>query len=456
VRGLGVWDAGAVVVGCVIGAGIFRLSDSVARHSPSGFMFLLAWTLAGLLSLCGALTYAELASRFPRTGGDYVFLTNAYGRFWGFLFGWTKLFVQRVGTIAILAFVFAEHAGRVFGLTPASVKPLATAAIVALAAANITGLRAGRNIQNVMTFLKVFALAAIIGVGLLAGGGSTENFKPFWPEWSWDLFSSTGLAMIFALWTYGGWENAAYVAEEVRSPERNLPRAIVGGLLGTTALYLVVNAVYLYYLPLPVMRETDLVAAGAMDRIWAGHGGRVVAAMVMASTLGAVNGYILTGSRILFALARDHALFGRLAAVHPSTHTPVRSLVVTAAIAVALVWTGTLDQIVTYTEIVIYLFFAMSGISLFVFRRRQPEVPEGTGRRRQPRVPDRDGADGGVKTYRVWGYPWTPAVFILMSLAFAGNAFAQQPREAFLGVAVALAGVPLYLLSERLGASGTS
>ncbi|HRY28627.1 MAG TPA: amino acid permease [Elusimicrobiota bacterium] len=350
-RGLNVWDAGAIVVGCIIGAGIFRLSDSVAGHSSSGFMFLLAWGLAGLLSLCGALTYAELASLFPKTGGDYVFLTNAYGRLWGFVFGWTKLFVQRVGTISILAFVFAEHTCRATELAggPGAVKSLATGGIVLLTATNIVGLRAGKTVQNVLTALKVLALLGIIAVGLFAGKGSAENFQPFWPEWSWNIWHATGLAMIFALWTYGGWENAAYVAEEVREPERNLPKALVFGLLGTTVLYLVVNAVYLYYLPLPELRETDLVAAGAMDKIWVGRGGQVVAAMVMASTLGALNGYILTGSRILFALARDHALFGKLALVSPRTRTPVMSLLTTAALATLLVWTGTLDQFVTYT-----------------------------------------------------------------------------------------------------------
>jgi amino acid transporter len=242
------------------------------------------------------------------------------------------------------------------------------------------------------------------------------------------LISSTGLALIFVLWTYGGWTEAAYVAEEVKEPQRNLPRAIVGGLLATTVLYLVVNVVYLYYLPLPEMRETDLVAAGAMDKIWPGFGGRAVAAMVMASTLGALNGFILTGGRILYALGKDHALFHNLASVSSATHTPTLSLACNALIAVLLVWTGTLDQIVTYTEIVIYIFFAMSGASLFIFRRKQP--------------------DAGL--YRVWAYPWTPLLFILMSLAFAANAIIEQPKESLLGIGVAALGLPLYFFSQRL------
>jgi basic amino acid/polyamine antiporter, APA family len=429
IRGLNLLDATTIVVGCIIGAGIFRLSGRVAAFSPSPFMFLLAWVLGGLLSLCGALCYAELATLYPKTGGDYVFLTQAYGRFWGFVFGWTKLFVQRTGTIAIVAFIFAEHACRTFGWELGQAKPLAMAAIALLTAANIIGLGLGKNIQNLFTGLKVLALLLIVAAGLLFQKGSAQNFQPFWPEWSWSLMSSTGVALIFVLWTYGGWTEAAYVAEEVRDPGRNLPRAIVGGLLATTALYLLVNTVYLYYLPLEEMRQTKLVAAEAMDKIWRGRGGQIVSAMVMVSTLGALNGFVLTGGRILYALAKDHALFRRLARVSPKTHTPVLSLLFNAGIAMILVWTGTLDQIVTYTEIVIYLFFGMTGVSLFVFRKKYPEAP---------------------RAYKVWAYPVVPAIFVLMCFAFAANATWEQPKESLFGIVVAAIGIPLYFLSERL------
>jgi amino acid transporter len=422
-------DASALVVGCVIGAGIFRLSDSVARAAGSPFVFFLAWVVAGVLSMAGALTYAELATRFPRTGGDYVFLTEGYGRAWGFLFGWTKLFVQRTGTIAIIAVVFAEHALRAVGGPPGAVRATASAAILALTAANIVGLRYGAGVQRFFTALKLAALALIIVVGAIAGKGSFQNFTPFWPDvWTPRLLSQTGLAMIFALWTYGGWTESAYVAGEVRDPARNLPRSIIGGLGLVTLFYLLVNGIYLYYLPLPVLRETDLVAAGAMDRVWVGRGGQVVAMMVMASTFGALNGYILTGGRILQALGGDHALFRRLGAISPSTGTPAGALVVTGALALALVWTGTLDTLVTYTEIVIYLFFAATGATVFLFRRRH-------------------GAPDG---HRAWGYPVTPAIFILLSLAFAVNAILEAPTESLIGIGVAALGWPLYRFSEAL------
>ncbi len=431
IRGLGVWDAAALVVGCVIGAGIFRLSDTVAQRTPTPGLFLLAWAVGGLLSLCGALCYAELATRFPKTGGDYIFLTQAYGRFWGFLFGWTKLFVERTGTVAILAFVFARHLEVVLGLPEQSaVKPVATGAIVLLTAANVLGLRFGKGIQNLFTLLKVGAIAMIIGVGLLAGKGSAANFVSHGPSGGFlTTAEALGLALIPVLWAFGGWTEAAYVAEEVKDPQRNLPKAIIGGLLGVTVLYMAVNAVYLYYLPLPTLRATDLVAAGTMDIIWPSIGGRLVAAMVMASTFGALNGYILTGGRILYALGKDHALFARMGRLSEKGRTPAPALILTGALAVLLVWTGTLDQLVTYSSVVVFVFYAMSGISVFLFRRR-PDAP--------------------AATWRVWAYPVTPALFALLCLSFAANAAWGETKETLLGFAVAAVGAPLYLISKKL------
>lgn len=431
-RRLGLWDASALVVGCIIGAGIFRLSDSVARASPSVFLFLAAWGLGGLLSLCGALVWAELATRFPRNGGEYVFLSNGYGRAWGFVYGWTRLFVSRTGTLAILAFVFAEHAARVFGAPPAAVKPLATAAVLGLTALNILGVRFGKSVQNLFTVLKLLALFGIIAVGLLAGRGSPVHLTPFWPRGQTSILSSLGLALIPVLWTYGGWYEAAYVAGEVKDPQTNLPRAIVGGLLATTGVYLLINLVYILYLPLEEMRATDLVAAGVMDKIWPSVGGAVVAAMVMVSTFGALNGFIFSSGRLLSALGQDHALFKKMGAVSSRTQTPAAALAANAALALILVWTGTLDKIVTYTEVVIYLFFAATGVSLFIFRRREGAAPGG---------------------YRVWGYPWTPLAFIVLNVAIALNGVAEEPTVALAGIGVAALGFPLYWVSRRLGAN---
>lgn len=427
---LGVFDAAALVAGCAIGAGIFRLSDSVAQHSLSPGLFLAAWLVGGVLSICGALCYGELAARFPKNGGDYVFLTEAYGPFWGFLFGWTKLLVNNTGTLAILAFVFAEHSVIAFGFPLAGVKPLASIAIIGLTAANIWGLDLGRLIQNSLTLCKMLALLLIVLLGLWVSGGSVANFTPVLPEAEpISVLSSFGLALIFVLWAYGGWEEVASVAEEIQEPKKNLPRAIVGGLLAVTLLYFLVNAIYLYYLPLPVMRDTDLVAAGTMNHISPGYGMRIVAFMVMASTLGALNGFILTGGRILMALGKDHRLFRKLGEASAIRGTPALALTATSAIALILIWTKTLNAIVQYTAAATYFFFVAIGAALIVFRHRCPtESPD----------------------FRVPGYPIIPLIFITLYMALAINACLTKPEEAIWGLAIATLGVPLYFISGAL------
>jgi APA family basic amino acid/polyamine antiporter len=428
-RRLSLTDASALVVGCIIGAGIFRLSDSVARQSSSVGLFLAAWVIGGLLSLCGALVWAELATRFPRNGGEYVFLSHTFGRAWGFVYGFTRLFVNRTGTLAILAYVFAEHLARAAGASAGVVRPTATAAVVLLTVLNAAGLRFGKNIQNVFTALKVSALLGIIVVGALAGKGEASHFTPLWvPSGNW--LSQLGLALIPVLWTYGGWYEAAYVAGEVKNPERNLPRAIVGGLLVTTALYLAVNLVYVYYLPLPTLRETDLVAAGAMDRVFSGAGGRLVAAAVMVSTFGALNGYILSGG----AHSGGH---GR----GPRAVPPVRSPTPRHRHA----------DFGAPGERGPHVGFDLDGnpgqhrdvhrdCDLPVFRddggSRRWSCGGGTERRR--------GSTG------VWGFPYTPAVFIALNLAIVVNGVFEQPREALFGIAVAAIGIPLYWISWSL------
>lgn len=428
-RALGVWDASALVVGCIIGAGIFRLPSLVASELDSGLWILFAWASGGLLSLCGALTYAELSAAFPKAGGDYRFIREAYGDFAGFLFGWTKLFIERTGTVAILAFVFAEHLERALGMPSVLIKPAAFLAILALTLANIHGIRLGKNIQNIFTALKVLALSGVILAGLFAGGGSWENISAASPQPAHSLISSVGVALIFVLWTYGGWTEAAYVTEEMRNPQKDIPRAILLGVLATTALYLLVNAVYLAYIPPSEMKNSPLVAASLMDKIFQGSGGRIVAVVILISVLGALNGYILTGGRILYALALDHPLFARLSKIHPRHRTPALALTVTSSLAALLVLTRTLDAIVEYTTIAISIFFAMAGMSLFILRRKMPDVP---------------------RPFKVPAYPATPLLFIGMTFLFIGNAILREPRESLIGFGIIALGIPIYFISKSL------
>ena len=428
-RELRLVDATALVVGCIIGVGIFRMAASIAGvlHTPG--LVLLIWLIGGLLSLCGALCYAELAAAYPSTGGDYVYLRQAYGPLVGFCFGWTKVFIERTGTIAILAFVFAEYLSRVAGYDEWTRRIVATAAVSALTASNLLGVRWGTRVQNVLTALKLLTLGGIIMVGLAVGRGSTANLSPLWPASAGlSTIGSLGVALVFVLWAYGGWAESSYVADEVRDPQRNVPRSIVGGLLLTMVLYLAVNAVYLAYVPLSEMAGQRLVAARMMSVALGPRAGDVVAVLVACSALGALNGYILTSARILYAAAQDHPVLSRFGRVHPRFHTPDRALLCNAAVAVVLVWTKTLDQIATYSTVAITVFYAMACWAVIRLRRTDPDRP---------------------RPYRVWGYPWVPLLFVLTMAAFVVDLCIERPGEALLGLGLVALGAVVYWLTLR-------
>lgn len=431
-KSLHLLDAAALVVGCVVGAGIFRTAASIAGHLQTPALVMAVWVAGGVISFCGALCYAELGAAYPKTGGDYVYLHKAYGPAVSFLFGWTKIFTERIGTIAILGFVFAEYAGSLMGLGLAQTRVLASAAILGLTAANVAGIHVGKRVQNLLTAIKVTALLAIIGVGVLGVGLEPGWTGPQAPS-GLDLstLQSLGVALVFVLWTYGGWTEASYVAEEIHDPHRNLPWAILVGLGLVTVLYLSVNWVYMRYIPLSEMPGKPLVAAEVMKAALGPAGAGITSLMVACSAFGALNGYLLTSGRILLAVGKDHALFSRLARVHPEYATPARALLFNGLAGIAMVWVGTFDQIVTYSTVVISLFFALAAASVIVLRVRDPQTP---------------------RPYRVWGYPVTPVLFILALLLFVGNIAWMQPRETAMGFLLAGAGLPLYLWTKGRGA----
>ena len=414
------WDATALVVGCIVGAGIFRVAAPIARHLSSPGLVLAVWGLGGFLSFCGALCYAELGAAYPHAGGDYAYLTRAYGRLTGFLFGWTKVFIERTGTIAILAFVFAEYLGGLVGYGPVGVRVAATAAVLGLTLANAAGVQHGSRVQNVMTIIKVAALLAIIAVGWRV----RQPLPAVWPSvWEPSTFASVGVALVFVLWTYGGWTESAYIAEEVRDPARTIPWSILLGLAATTALYLIINAVYLLAIPLAEMPRYPLVAAEVMRRAVGPWGGRVTAAMVMASAFGALNGYLLTSARILMAMGQDHPVFARWGRVHPRYETPAAALVLNALVAIILIWTGTLDAIVTYTTVVISVFYALAALAVLILRRRDPATP---------------------RPYRTWGYPATPLLFAGLMLWLVVDVTLRRPGEVLAGFTLLAAGLLFY------------
>jgi len=426
-RQLGLWDATAIIMGIIIGAGIFRVPAAVAGFVPTGGAILLAWLIGGVLCLCGALCYAELAAAMPITGGDYVYLREGYGRWVGFLFGWTKLWVVRTGSIASIAFVFAEYVRYLIPLSPTEMKIVAILAVLLLTGANTIGLRHGSNIQNIFTALKILAIVAIIVLGLALEGGSTAHFSPLWPDSVGKNFlGGFGLALIFILWTYGGWNEATYVAGEVRQPEKTLPRSLVLGISGIIVLYLLINCVYLYVLPLEQMQESPTVAAAVLERLVGPRGGQIVAIMVIISTFGALNGLILTGARISYAMGRDHTLFRWLSRVHPRFQTPATAIGFQAIWAIVLIFSGTFETLVFYTAFTTWLFFGLVALALIILRKRRPAMP---------------------RPYRVWGYPVIPVLFIAMTLILLLNAVWHAPRESLYGLGFILLGLPVYYWS---------
>lgn len=428
-RQLGLIDSVAIIVGIIIGVGIFRAPSSIAGYLHTPSLILAAWIVGGLLALCGGLCYAELSASLPRTGGDYVYLRESYGPAVSFLFGWTKLLVVRPGSIASISFVFAGYAGYFLPLSPMGTRAMAIGAILLLTAINLFGLRLGKTTQNLLAAAKVLGLLLLALFGLSLGKGSLGNLQTVSsaaPPAS--LPGAFGVALIFVLWTYGGWNESTYVAGEMRRPARDLPRSIAIGIFGILVLYLAINAAYLYNIPLSAMADSEMVASALADRLFGPSGGTLIALLVMISALGALNGLILTGARISYAFGDDNPSLGRLAKVHVRYHTPARALLLNAVWSIGLVFSGTFDHLVSYTSAVTWLFYGLVGGSLFILRRRFPDLE---------------------RPYRTWGYPVVPAIFVVVSLWLVYNTLIYSPSGAFYGVALMLVGFPVYLFSRK-------
>lgn len=435
-RHLSAADAICVIVGIVVGAGIFKAPSLVARFTGGAAPMLLAWAAGGLLCLCGALCYAELATAYPAVGGEYVYLTRAFGRTVGFLFVWARATVIQTGSIAALAYVFGDYAAGQLGLgypAPAVCALLATAV---LTACNVIGLRAGTWTQNVLTAAKVAGVAAIVVVGLLMGRPAAAAPAATAPALAWPGLDAAGLAMVFVLYTFGGWNEGAYLAGELRHERRNILWVLLGSVGLVTALYLAVNLAYLRVLGVEGMAASNAVAADAMLRTLGRPGSVAVSVLVGVSALGAADGCIFTGSRAICALGGDHPGFRWLGRWHGRLGTPANAILAQGAVAAALIVLPALgggfraalgsgfDTAVEYTAPAFWAFLLLTGIAVFVLRRR-------------------DGRAG--RAFRVPLYPLTPAVFCLMSAWMLYRSLDYRLGGAMVGVCVLLAGAVVYL-----------
>jgi APA family basic amino acid/polyamine antiporter len=414
-----------MVVGTIIGASIFVQPSEITKQIPSVGGILLAWIGAGVLTLFGALVCAELSSAFPRTGGVYVFLREAFSPAVGFLWGWAMFWTMHTGIIALIATVFARYAARLVPLGDAGQRATAAGLILLLSFVNILGVKHGGLVQNVFTVAKVGAIAVLIAAGLFwpvaaDAGAAAANMAPM---------TSHGLLLAVAagLFAYGGWHMVTYTAGETKDADRTLPRALVLGTLIVTACYAGLNAVYLRVLPLEAVRASTRVAADAADVLFGGGGAALMAALVMVSTFGAVNGIILVGPRVYYQMARDGVMFRWMGAVHPRYGTPHLALAVQAVWAALLAATNSYEAMfkrVIYTE---WIFFAAMAAGLMLLRRRPGYQPG----------------------YRILGYPIVPIVFIVASLVIVANQVAAVPKDSAIGLGIVLLGLPVYALSLR-------
>jgi APA family basic amino acid/polyamine antiporter len=455
VRGLGLWDATAIVAGSMIGSGIFIVSADIARQVGAPGWLLLVWVITGALTVIAALCYGELAAMMPRAGGQYVYLREAYGPLVGFLYGWTLFTVIQTGTIAAVAVAFAKFSAVLipaldarfdlggFGLT--AQQCLGIAVIVVLTAVNCNGLHTGRAVQNSFTIAKVGALIALLAVGLLLGRNAeamATNGAAFWgpPPWSAALLPVIGAAMVGSLFSSDAWNNITFAAAEVREPARTIPLSLALGTILVTGLYLAANVVYLIALPAQgdaqgatvlargiAHAQSDRVATAVMEAMFGPLGASLMAVAIMVSTFGCVNGLILTGGRVYYAMAHDGVFF-RIAGALNTRAVPAAALVLQGVWASVLTLSGTYGDLLDYVIFAALLFYALTVAGVFVLRRTQPQAP---------------------RPYRAIGYPIVPALYVGITGLILVNLLVMKPGYTWPGLLIVAAGVPVFYVWRR-------
>jgi APA family basic amino acid/polyamine antiporter len=419
-----------IAIGSCIGSGIFITPYVVVQSVPHHGLIMLVWMLGGLIALTGALTFAELGAMYPESGGVYVYLREAYGELIGFLYGWIILLVINTGAIAALGMAFAEYISFGVPLDYWEKIMVAVAVIILLTAINIAGINTSQIMVGVFSSLKLIAIGAIILVGFLYY--TPQEIKPEFSllnDSTAGLWNGVLLALIGVLWSFGGWHHASYLAGEARSPQRTVPRAMIIGALVVTITYVLVNLAYMLLLPLNVIEETEQVASKAIGQVFS-FGGQLVGGFIALSIFGTIAIYTMSAPRIYFAMAKDGVFFKSLASVHSRFRTPMYAMLLQAGWAICLlVFWGTFSDLITYVTFMDIAFMALAGISLFVFRLKQPE-------RKRP--------------YRTWGYPWVPAFFVMVSVVFVGNTLFNRPKQAIAGLVLVSLGVIAFYLFKRI------
>ena len=420
-RKLGLADALAIVVGMIIGGGIFLVPNLVARSLASSTAILSVWIFAGVVSLFGALACAELGAALPATGGQYVFLREVYGPLGGFLYGWTMFVVGRSAQVSWLAVTLGLYVSYFVPLTGVQSKLLGVAAILVFALINYRGVSAGALVQKSFTLAKVAGLALIIAGGLLYRGSAPP--APAAPA-PFSL-GAAGVALIACLLAYDSWVSVSFVAGEIRNPQRNMLLSLLLGLAICIAIYTLANAAYLHVLSIPEIAASDHVGASAAERVLGPAGGTLVSVIILLSILGTLNGCFLTSPRIYFAQARDGLFFRQFGEVHRRFRTPAFAIVAQAGWSVVLLLSGTYESLADYAMFALWIFYGLMILGLMILRRTRPELP---------------------RPYRMWGYPVTPLLFLAVTLWFLFNTLLTRPGPALAGLAFIATGFPVYFL----------
>jgi amino acid transporter len=438
VRGLGLWSAAAIVIGDTIGTGIFLVSSDMARAVGSSTLVLTAWILGGLIVLLGAFCYAELGAAFPKAGGPYVYLSRGLSPIWGFLFGWMSSFLERpvgmatlaAGFVRFLGFFFPalatpwfrRHVGS-YEFTLSSAQPLAASVVIVVTAINYFSVRMSGAIQIVLTSLKMATILLIVFGGVLFGTQSGSEAAPVVAQFGLGTISALLTALVPAMWAYNGFNDLGDLGEEILLPQKNIPRAIILGLLTVIGLYALANLVYFHTLPFAQLTQSQHVASDVVQSIAGSRGAAYLTAAMAVSALGALHVVILTGSRIPYAMARDGEFFQFARRIHPGFRTPSGALIFLGAIAALLALSGTYEELYSLFVFAVWIFFALNAIALVRLRKKEPNL---------------------ARPYRAWGYPSTPLIFLIAAVAITVNLWMVRPVRSSLGLAVILAGIPFF------------
>lgn len=416
-------------VGSMIGSGIFLVPATVALYLQSASSIVILWIVGGIISLFGALSIAELGTLYPAAGGQYVYLEKAYGPLWGFLYGWSAFSVILTAAISAVAVGFATYLGYFLPLTPMGIKIVAIVSIIVLTIINCLGVRSGAVVQNILTFLKIGMLAALVALSFIIKGGTLLDVGSSSAQISpTQMIGTLGMALVAILWAYDGWIEITYVGGEVKNPQRVMPLSLILSTLVVILLYVLVNIAFVSLLSMKAMSTSTMVAADAATALIGPLGANIAVVAVIIATLGSNNGFILTGARIYYAMASERVFFRSFANVHPTFHTPIPSLIGQGTWACLLVLSGTFNQLITYAMFASWIFYGMTAAAVIVLRKKSPDLP---------------------RSYKTWGYPITPVIFILFSLYLVVATLIESPRDALFGLSIILLGLPAYVYWNR-------